>query len=294
MTGNAIPGGGTASGPGVPKRLDNSANTRVAAAGDAPSIWVVRGALDRRRYLAIALGSFALTLLVWWGIAALHLINPLFLPGPGAVAAGLGSWYESGDLGPDIAISVYRVTAGFLLSAIVAVPLGLCIGAFRPVRAFFEPMMEFARYLPAVAFVPLVLLWFGIGETSKIALIWIGTFFQMVLMISEDASRVPLAQIEAARTLGAGNGEILRLVLWRSSMPAMLDTLRMTLGFAWTYLVVAELIAADSGLGYAILRAQRFLETDKIFVGIILIGVIGLLTDQVLRALHRFLFPWYR
>jgi len=114
----------------------------------------------------------------------------------------------------------------------------------------------------------------------------------MVLMIAEDTSRVPMAQIEAARTLGASNREILNLVLLRSALPAMFDTLRMTLGFAWTYLVVAELIAANSGLGFAILRAQRFMQTDRIFVGIILIGLIGLVTDQALRLLQKRLFPW--
>jgi NitT/TauT family transport system permease protein len=259
---------------------------------DRPSIWTVRGSLGVRLYLAIAFGSFMLWLAVWWAVTQAGLVDPLFLPSPQSVAVRMVTWATQEDLLNDINISVFRVMAGFLLSAVMAVPLGLLIGAFRPVRAFFEPLMEFARYLPAVAFVPLVLLWGGIGEGSKILLIWIGTFFQMVLMISEDVSRVPLTQIEAARTLGATNGEILRLVLLRSSMPAMLDTLRITLGFAWTYLVVAELVAADSGLGYAILRAQRYLQTDRIFVGIIVIGLIGLVTDQALRLVHRKLFHW--
>jgi NitT/TauT family transport system permease protein len=143
-----------------------------------------------------------------------------------------------------------------------------------------------------VAFVPVVLLWAGIGEASKITIIWIGTFFQMVIMLSEDVARVPMPQIEAARTIGATDGEVLRSVLWRSALPAMADTLRVTLGWAWTYLVVAELVAANSGLGYAILKAQRFLQTDRIFVGIIVIGVIGLGTDQMLRWAHRRVFPW--
>ncbi len=149
-----------------------------------------------------------------------------------------------------------------------------------------------SRYLPAVAFVPLVLLWAGIGESSKITVIWLGTFFQMVLMISDDVSRVPMSQIEAARTLGATNTEVVHKVLLRSALPGMFDTLRLTLGFAWTYLVVAEMVAANSGLGYAILQSQRFLQTDRIFVGIIVIGLIGLVTDQSLRFLHRKLFPW--
>jgi NitT/TauT family transport system permease protein len=252
----------------------------------------IRGPLGRRRYLAIALASFLLWTACWWALAASGWVDPLFLPSPLAVLRRAYLWGVDGDLLVDARISILRVTAGFLLSALMAVPLGLLIGAYRPVRAFSEPLLEFARYLPAVAFVPMVLLWVGIGEGSKIALIWIGTFFQMVIMISEDVARVPLPQIEAARTLGASDSEVLRRVLLRSALPAILDTLRVTLGWAWTYLVVAELVAANSGLGYAILKAQRFLQTDKIFVGIIVIGVIGLGTDQLLRALHRALFPW--
>jgi NitT/TauT family transport system permease protein len=254
--------------------------------------WSIRGSLDRRRYVLIAAASFALWLAVWWAVTALELVDPLFLPGPGAVSRRFVAWLREGTLASDAGISMFRVTAGFLLSAVMAVPLGLLIGSYRPLRAFFEPLLEFARYLPAVAFVPLVLLWAGIGESSKVMVIWIGTFFQMVIMLSEDVGRVPLQQVEAARTMGATGREIIVGVLLRSAMPAMFDTLRITLGWAWTYLVVAEMVAANSGLGYAILKAQRFLQTDRIFVGIILIGAIGLGIDQGLRLLHRWLFPW--
>jgi NitT/TauT family transport system permease protein len=257
-------------------------------------LWTIRAPLDRRLYLLIAAASFGLWLAVWWTVSALGLVDPLFLPGPAAVLRRFVSWLWDGDLLDDAGISIFRVTAGFLLSAVMALPLGLVIGAYRPVRAFFEPLLEFARYLPAVAFVPIVLLWTGIGEISKITVIWIGTFFQMVIMISEDVSRVPMPQVEAARTLGATGGEVVGLVLLRSALPAMFDTLRITLGWAWTYLVVAEIVAANNGLGYAILRAQRFLQTDRIFVGIIVIGLIGLCTDELLRWIHRRLFPWAR
>jgi NitT/TauT family transport system permease protein len=254
--------------------------------------WSIRGALDRRRYVLIASASFALWLALWWAVTALELVDPLFLPRPDAVLRRFVTWLRDGSLAADAGISLFRVTAGFLLSAVMAVPLGLLIGSYRPLRAFFEPLLEFSRYLPAVAFVPLVLLWTGIGETSKIMVIWIGTFFQMVIMLSEDVGRVPVQQVEAARTMGASGPEIIVRVLLRSAMPAMFDTLRITLGWAWTYLVVAELVAANSGLGYAILKAQRFLQTDRIFVGIILIGLIGLGIDQALRFVHRRLFPW--
>jgi NitT/TauT family transport system permease protein len=160
------------------------------------------------------------------------------------------------------------------------------------VQALLEPLTDFIRYMPAVAFIPLVMLWVGIDEGSKIAIIFIGTFFQMVLMVAEDVRRVPMAQVEAAQTMGASRRELIEKVILPSAKPALLDTLRVTMGWAWTYLVVAELVAASSGLGYSILKAQRFLQTDKIFAGIMLIGIIGLVTDQAFRWAHRRAFPW--
>jgi NitT/TauT family transport system permease protein len=192
----------------------------------------------------------------------------------------------------DAAISTLRVVAGWALSALIAVPLGLFIGSWRAVQALLEPLTDFVRYMPAVAFIPLVMLWVGIDEGAKVAIIFIGTFFQMVLMVAEDVRRVPMAQIEAAQTMGATRQEVLEKVILPSAKPALLDTLRITMGWAWTYLVVAELVAANAGLGYAILKAQRFLQTDKIFAGILLIGLIGLAIDQLFRLLHRKAFPW--
>ncbi|WP_083250539.1 ABC transporter permease [Acidihalobacter aeolianus] len=255
-------------------------------------LWAVRGTLPRWQYVSIALFSFVLMLGSWWGLSDSGLVPQLFLPSPPEVLSRLQAWYAQGNLIADTEISIYRVTAGFVLSAVMAIPLGLYIGSYRPVQAFFEPMVEFARYLPAVAFVPLVLLWVGIGEGAKISIIWIGTFFQMVLMISENVRHVPTAQIEAAQTMGASRSEIVTRVIFRSAMPDIVDTLRVTLGWAWTYLVVAEMVAANSGLGYAILQAQRFLQTGKIFGGILLIGTIGLIMDQLFRFLHRRAFPW--
>lgn len=276
----------------LPKRCTEPAAAPARPAGSRLKMWKIRGPLDSRAYLLIALSSFVLFVAGWWALAASGLIERVFLPTPAEVVGRFKVWLFEDNLLNDMGISIYRVTAGFLIATLMAVPLGLFIGTYKPIQAFFEPLIEFSRYLPAVAFVPLVLLWVGIGEGSKITLIWIGTFFQMVLMISEDVRRVPGAQIEAAQTLGAGNGEILELVILKSALPGIVDTLRVTLGWAWTYLVVAELVAANSGLGYVILKAQRFLQTDKIFVGILLIGVIGLLMDQAFRLLHRRAFPW--
>jgi NitT/TauT family transport system permease protein len=256
----------------------------------APAMWAVRGEISRGAYILFALAGLLVPLFAWWGLASSGIVDKVFMPGPLDVVRRLSLWWTDDGLGADIVISIYRVCAGWALSAILAVPIGLMIGTFRPVQAMLEPLTDFIRYMPAVAFIPLVMLWVGIDEGSKISIIFIGTFFQMVLMIAENVRFVPLAQIEAAQTMGATREELVRLVIFPSSKPALLDTLRITMGWAWTYLVVAELVAANSGLGYSILRAQRYLQTDKIFAGILMIGLIGLLIDQSFRLLHRLFF----
>jgi NitT/TauT family transport system permease protein len=257
-----------------------------------PSLWSIRGPMSQRRYWLFAAIGLVTPLVAWWLLANSGWVEKVFMPSPSAVWARTVLWGAEDNLLQDMGISIYRVTTGWLLSAVIALPIGLLIGTFRPVQALLEPLTDFIRYMPAVAFIPLVMLWVGIDEGSKVAIIFIGTFFQMILMVAEDVRRVPAAQIEAAQTMGATRAEIIKLVLLPSSKPALVDTLRITMGWAWTYLVVAELVAANSGLGYAILKAQRFLQTDKIFAGIILIGLIGLLTDQMFRLFHRKAFPW--
>ena len=264
----------------------------VAVRSPAPGIWTIAGSLGRRQYWLFAALGLCSPLLLWSALSASGLIDPVFLPSPAMVASRILTWLTEDDLLADTGISIYRVTAGFVLSAVLALPLGLLIGSFRPVAAMLEPLTDFIRYMPAVAFIPLIMLWVGIDESAKISVIFIGTFFQMLLMVAEDVRRTPKAQIEAAHTMGATRYEIIKLVLLPSAKPALLDTLRVTMGWAWTYLVVAELVAANSGLGYSILKAQRFLKTDTIFAGIILIGLIGLVMDQGFRWLHRRLFPW--
>jgi NitT/TauT family transport system permease protein len=257
-----------------------------------PALWAIAGQLSRAQYWGFAVVGLLVPFTIWAAISASGWVDPVFLPGPLSVFERLLHWAVEDELATDAGISIYRVVTGFLLSAVLALPIGLLIGAFRPVEALLEPLTDFIRYMPAVAFIPLVMLWLGIEESAKISIIFIGTFFQMVLMVAENVRLVPRAQIEAAQTMGATREEIIRLVLLQSAKPAILDTLRITMGWAWTYLVVAELVAANSGLGYSILKAQRYLKTDTIFGGIILIGVIGLLMDQAFRWLHRRSFPW--
>lgn len=258
----------------------------------AAAAWKVRGSLSQRTYWILAAVGLLVPLACWTVLTALGAVNRIFLPAPEDVARRLLTWLSNDDLLADVGISCFRVVAGWALSALLALPLGLLIGSFRVVQALLEPLTDFVRYMPAVAFIPLVMLWVGIDEGAKVAIIFIGTFFQMVLMVAEDVRRVPMAQIEAAQTLGASRGEVIEKVIIPSAKPALLDTLRITMGWAWTYLVVAELVAANSGLGYAIIKAQRFLQTDKIFAGILLIGAIGLAMDQTFRLVHRLAFPY--
>lgn len=255
-------------------------------------LWAIRGQISPAAYVFIACLGIALPFVAWMAVNASGAVPRIFMPSPAAVAERFVSWVTTEGFGGDLWISVSRVSLGFLVSLMIALPLGLLSGTFKPMEALLEPAVDFARYMPAVAFVPLMLLWCGIGEASKISVIFIGTFFQMLLMFADDVRRVPIQQIEAAQTMGASRREVLFRVIFPSAAPSMLTTCRITLGWAWTYLVVAEMVAANSGLGYAILKAQRFLHTDKIFAGIIVIGLIGLLQDQILRGLQSRLFPY--
>lgn len=257
------------------------------------SPWAVRGELPRGALMLLAVLGFILPCAGWILVSANGWVDGVFLPTLPQVLRSVQAWWLDGDLPADIGISIARVYGGFGMSVVLALPLGIVLGAFPPARALLEPVIDFSRYLPAVAFIPLIMLWVGIDESAKVTVIFIGTFCQMILLIAGDILRVPAAPIEAARTMGATNQEVIQHVLIPAAWPAMFDTLRAMMGLSWTYLVVAELVAASSGLGFSILKAQRFLQTDKIFAGILLIGLAGLVTDQAFRWLHRRAFPWH-
>jgi NitT/TauT family transport system permease protein len=189
-------------------------------------------------------------------------------------------------------MTVWRVVGGFVLAALVALPLGVAMGAYKPVEAFFEPFVSFARYLPASAFIPLLILWAGIGEAQKLAVIFIGSFFQLVLMIAVTVGSTRRDLVEAAYTLGAGDAGIVRRVLIPAAAPQIAETLRLVLGWAWTYVIVAELIGASSGIGHMITDSQSLLATDQMIFGILTIGIIGLVSDMAFKRLNRSMFAW--
>ncbi|MBI3436410.1 MAG: ABC transporter permease [Proteobacteria bacterium] len=192
----------------------------------------------------------------------------------------------------DIGITIWRVLGGFVMAALLAVPIGILMGAYKPIEAFLEPFVSFARYLPASAFIPLLILWAGIGEMQKLLVIFIGSVFQIVLMVAVTVGGVRRDLVEAALTLGARDRGILARVLVPASAPAIAEIARLVLGWAWTYVIIAELIGSSSGIGHMITDSQALLATGQIIFGILVIGVIGLISDYLFKSANRWLFPW--
>ena len=242
----------------------------------------------------IVLGiSFFVIFVAAWAFATLGgYVSKTFLADPLTMVRSGWDLLANQGFAKDIGMTVWRVVGGFVIAAVMAVPLGVAMGAYKPIEAFFEPFVSFARYLPASAFIPLLILWAGIGEAQKLAVIFIGSFFQLVLMIAVTVGNTRRDLVEAAYTLGAGDRGIVTRVLLPSSAPEIAETLRMVLGWAWTYVIVAELIGASSGIGHMITDSQALLATDQIIFGIIVIGVIGLVSDFAFKALNRRMFPW--
>ncbi len=192
----------------------------------------------------------------------------------------------------DIGITIWRVVGGFVLAAIIAVPLGILMGAYKPIEAFFEPFVSFARYLPASAFVPLLILWAGIGESQKLLVIFIGSIFQIILMVAVAVGNTRRDLVEAAYTLGSGDGGVVRRVMIPMNAPEIAEILRLVLGWAWTYVIVAEFIGSSNGIGHMIIASQALLATGQMIFSIIVIGFIGLISDFAFKLLNRRLFPW--
>src|SRR3954470_23035650 len=241
--------------------------------------------------LGLGIAFFVVIFGVWAAVTLGGLISKTFLADPLTMVHSGWTLLTQGFL-QDIGMTVWRVVGGFLIAAVMAVPLGVVMGAYKPVEAFFEPFVSFARYLPASAFIPLLILWAGIGEAQKLAVIFIGSFFQLVLMVAVSVGNTRRDLVEAAYTLGALDRGIVTRVLLPSSAPEIAETLRMVLGWAWTYVIVAELIGASSGIGHMITDSQALLATDQIIFGIIVIGLIGLASDFAFKAFNRKLFPW--
>lgn len=242
--------------------------------------------------VVLGVSFFVLFVAVWAAATFGGFVSKTFLADP--VTMLRSGWTLLTEMGfaEDIGMTVWRVLGGFVIAAAIALPLGVAMGAYKPVEAFFEPFVSFARYLPASAFIPLLILWAGIGEAQKLAVIFIGSFFQLVLMIAVTVGNTRRDLVEAAYTLGTKDAGLIRRVLIPGAAPEIAETLRMVLGWAWTYVIVAELIGASSGIGHMITDSQALLATDQIIFGIIVIGLIGLASDLLFKWVNRRAFPW--
>jgi NitT/TauT family transport system permease protein len=223
--------------------------------------------------------SLGLPLILWWAITTFGAIDAKFLPSPTAVIIAFGRLWSTGELQQDTIASLWRVGVGFFFSALFAIPIGILMGSFQSIRALLEPLFGLMRYMPAPAFIPLLILYQGIDEAPKITLIFIGTFFFNALMVMDTVKFVSKDLIEATYILGGNRWQTLSGVIFPHVIPGILDACRINLAAAWQLVIVAELIAATEGLGRRISVAGRFLRTDEIFVGIIVIGAIGLVLD---------------
>jgi NitT/TauT family transport system permease protein len=269
------------------------ADTRTAPGGfRASDLFRLRGALPPIVSGSIAVGASLLLLALWEVVARAGLTNPLFFPAPSAVLDAMRRMFAEQNLAWHAGVSILRVWAAFLLAAVMAIPIGMLMSGYRAFGAAIEPVIDFIRYLPVPALVPLSIIWFGVGEETKIFLLWLGTFFQLVLLVADDMRRVPHEYIEIAYTIGAKQWQVLKDVAFRAMLPGLVDNLRITLGWCWTYLIIAEIVAASSGLGFVIWTARRYMKTPEVMAGVVLIGLIGLLTDQLLRLLHRRAFRY--
>lgn len=244
--------------------------------------------------VSVALGiGFFVVFVGAWAIATLGgFVSKSFLADPITMVREGWELLTVYGFAIDIGLTVWRVVGGFVLAALVAVPVGILMGAYKPIEAMLEPFVGFARYLPATAFIPLLILWAGIGEMPKLLLIFLGSVFQLILMIAGIVGATRRDLVEAASTLGARDRGIVLRVLLPSSAPGIAETLRLVLGWAWTYVIAAELVGSTRGIGHMITNSQALLNTGQIIFGIIIIGLIGMVSDAVFKALNRRLFPW--
>ncbi|MFF5110875.1 ABC transporter permease [Streptosporangium sp. NPDC000509] len=279
----------------LPRRSDRPGRLRRRPSGSGASVGKDRsgaGGPSVRARWGLRAASVLVPLALWAAVGMAGLVDPTFLPSPLAVLEAFAEMLGSGQLLDDTLASLGRVGTGFGLAVLISVPLGVAMGTSAVALALLEPAVGLLRYMPAAAFIPLLIIWLGLGEPSKIAILVLGVVFFNTLMVADAVRRVPGELGQAAATLGARRGEILRKVTWPYALPAVVDAARINAAAAWNFVVVAELIAAESGLGYRIVRAQRFLQTDKIFAVLVVIGIVGLLIDVALRLLRDRLGRW--
>ncbi|MDE2572175.1 MAG: ABC transporter permease [bacterium] len=265
---------------------------RTAAAFSLPRIRFIR------KRVTFLLSTFSVLLLVfaWWLVVRLHLVSPLFVPAPGAVwnafISTAGEPYRGHTLLVHVGISLYRVIVAFIAALVVSIPLGLAIGRYWWLDALMQPLINFYRPLPPLAYYTLLVIWLGIGDASKVALLFLAAIPALVINTAAGVHAVRREMVNAALSLGADKWQVFLHVIFPATLPYVFTGIRIALAFTYTTLVAAELVAATSGIGWMVLDASRFLRSDIIFMGIIIMGVTGMVLDYIVVLLqHRFV-PW--
>jgi NitT/TauT family transport system permease protein len=258
-----------------------------------PSVlWNIRQRISRRLATAIVIFSLAVPLLLWSILSYGGWAPEMFLPTPTKVLQAGLEMFVKGSLVPDTLISCGRVLAGFIVAGAIGVPMGVAMGTFPSMDSLFAPLVGTVRYMPVTGFVPLIVIWVGLGEDSKVLIVMLGVVLYNAIMVADAVKFIPSEMINVAYTLGATRRDVLFQVIVPGIFPSVLDTLRVNISSAWNYLVIAELLAAQSGLGFRIVQSQRFLQTEKVLFCLVLIGLIGLMTDYSLRWISAALTPW--
>lgn len=261
----------------------------MASGGDVKA---ESSAARRLRRILPGCAPFVTIAIIWFVLTQATTISEVFLPPIEKMPGVVWRMFAQEGIISDVLVSTARVLAGFLCAVVVATPVGILMGYSVRAARVLDPIVGFVRYMPVPVFIPLCILWFGSGNTEKMIILFLGVFFQLVLMVKDAVAAVPITYYEAATMLGAPRRDLILRVLWPAALPQIFNNYRICIGWAWTYLVVAEIVGANSGIGYYIIKAQRYLMTPQIFAAMVLIGVLGMATDIAMAALHRWLFPW--
>ena len=248
--------------------------------------------IAQRSTILLGIAVWVIFFGLWELAVAAGWVNATFMPPPQKVLTGLYDLIVHENFMLDIGVSIYRIVVSFALACAVAVPLGILMGSFKRVEAFFNPLVSAWRYLPAPSFIPLLLMWFGTGDGQKLALLFIGVIWFLITLIMDHVKAVRTELIETSVTLGGNRWQVLWTVVIPASMPNIVVAMRQMLAVSWTYLVIAEIVAATDGIGAVMMRAKRFLHVDEIMAGILVIGILGLLFDFLFRVVHKLLFPY--
>ena len=256
------------------------------------NLFSIRSPLPKKTAFALAFVAPAVILGVWCVLTYGGMVEPDFLPKPTEVVRGTLQLFIHYDLGTAILVSTRRIAIAFLLASALALPLGVLMGTFDPINRLFEPIMAPLRYMPISAFIPLLILWFGIYEKQKIAFLFLGVFVYLLPVVVSSIRLVPEELVQTALTLGATRFQVIRTVLLPAALPEIFDSFRVMNAIAWTYVILAEAVNPEHGLGYMVELARTHQKASWSFAGLLVIGGIGLLTDFLIRMVSSMLFRW--